>query len=202
MKSITATTVFVLLVFGLSAAPASAGPFRVTLPVVNLEEGHLPAVQTAFEQRFARNVLQLKVVDGSLEFWAGGSGPKALLRLSEVVETLDEVGLRIDTGTWLLKEQEVGVYVSAKDGISEKDLQRAIESFEGAEVEVLGTLLDGHRMCVVLHLHEEIDHAAFRRHLKESGVVIDDLVWGHWKYGWGIKVKDGRHDTGARRKVS
>ena len=202
MKSTTAATVFVLLVFGLSAAPASAGPFRVTLPVVNLTEERLPALQRAFEQRFARDVLQLKVVDGSLEFWAGGSGPKALLRLAEVVEALDEVGLRVDTGTWLLKEQEVGVHVSAKDGISEKDLQRAIESFEGAEVEVLGTLLDGRRMCVVLHLHEEIDYAAFRRHLKESGVVIDDLVWGHWKYGWGIEVKDGGHDTGARRKVS
>ena len=204
MKSTTAATVFVLLAFGLSTAPASAGPFHVTLPVVDLEEGHLPAVQRAFEQRFARNVLQLKIVDGSLEFWAGGTGPKALLRLSEVVEALDEVGLRVDTGTWLLKEQEVGVHVSAKDGISEKDLQRAIESFEGAEVEVLGTLLNGSRMCVVLHLHGEVDHAAFRRHLKESGVAIDDLVWGHWKYGWGIESKDGahRHDTGARRKVS
>ncbi len=204
MKSTTAATVFVLLAFGLSAAPASAGPFHVTLPVVDLEEGHLPAVQRAFEQRFARNVLQLKIVDGSLEFWAGGTGPKALLRLSEVVEALDEVGLRVDTGTWLLKEQEVGVHVSAKDGISEKDLRRAIESFEGAEVEVLSTFLDGSRMCVVLHLHEEVDHAAFRRHLKESGVAIDDLVWGHWKYGWGIEAKDDRHrhDTGARRKVS
>ncbi len=101
MKSTTATTVFVLLIFGLSAAPASAGPFHVTLPVVDLEEGHLPAVQRAFEQRFARNVLQLKIVDGSLEFWAGGAGPKSLLRLSEVVEALDEVGLRVDTGTWL-----------------------------------------------------------------------------------------------------
>ncbi len=204
MKSTTAaTTVFVLLAFGLSTAPASAGPFRVTLPVVDLEQGHLPVVQRAFEQRFARDVLQLKIVDGSLEFWAGGSGPKALLRLSEVVEALAEVGLRVDTGTWLLKEQEVGVHVSAKDGISEKDLRRAIESYEGAEVEVLGTFLDGSRMSVVLHLHGEVDHAAFGRHLKESGVVIEDLVWGHWKYGWGIETKDGRHrhDTGARRKV-
>ncbi len=74
MKSTTATTVFVLLAFGLSTAPASAGPFRVTLPVVDLEQGHLPAVQRAFEQQFARNVLQLKIVDGSLEFWAGGTG--------------------------------------------------------------------------------------------------------------------------------
>ncbi len=102
MKPTTAATVFVLLAFGLSAARASAGPFRVTLPVVDLEEGHLPAVQRAFEQRFACNVLQLKIVDGSLEFWAGGPGPKALLRLSEVVEALAELGLRVDTGTWLL----------------------------------------------------------------------------------------------------
>ena len=202
MKFTTATTVLVLLALGLFAAPASAGPYHVTIPVVGLEESHLPALQKAFEQRFARNVLQLKIVDGSLEFLAGGSGPKALLRLSEVIEVLAEVGLKIDTGTWILKKQDVGVHVSAKDGISEKELHRAIVSFKGAKVEVLGTLLDSSRMCVVIHLKGEVDHAAFRRHLKESGVAIDDLVWGHWKYGWGIETKDGRHrhNTGARLK--
>jgi len=199
-----ATIVFVLLALGLSTAPASAGPYKVTLPVVDLEQAHLPALQKAFEKRFARNVMELKIVDGSLEFFAGGSGPKALLRLSEVIEVLDEVDLKIDTATWILKEQDVGVHVSAKDGISEKELQRTIEAFKGAEVEVLGTLLDSSRMCIVIHLKGEVDHAALRRHLKENGVAIDDLVWGHWKYGWGIETKDGRHrhDTGARRKAS
>lgn len=169
-----ATTLFILLAFGLSAAPASAGPYKVTLPVVNLEQAHLPALQKVFEQRFAHNVMELKIVDGSLEFFAGGSGPKALLRLSEVIEVLAEVGLKIDTGTWILKEQDVGVHVSAKEGISQKELQRTIESFKGAEVEVLGTILDSSRMCVVMHLEGEVDHAAFRRHLKENGVAIDD----------------------------
>ncbi len=115
---------------------------------------------------------------------------------------LKEAKLKVKPETWILKAQQIGVCLSVENAIGSQALKRIFESFEGAEVKVLGTVLLPSRMCVVLHLGAPVDYSAFETQLKKAGLKIDDLVWGHWKYGWGIEGKghDHRHDTGVLLK--
>ena len=201
MKFLLLAGVALLAVPGVSTA-ALAGPFQVSLPVEGLTAAHGPQIEKLFEERFGRNVLQFSVKDGLLEFLAGGESAKSLLQLSAVAEALAGLDLKIQTESWLLKAQEIGFQVSSADGISERELQQILESFEGAEVELLGSLLWKSSLIAVVHVHTEIDLSALRKHLESRSVAIDDLVWGHWKYGWKIGAKDGGHGhaMGARRK--
>jgi hypothetical protein len=142
------------------------------------------------------------VKDGMLEFYAGGESAHAILRLEEVIDAVEAAGLAVDMSSWLLKPQEVGVYVVANSIMTASQLEKAIESFDNATVKVMGILLDENRMCVVLHFSREIDYAAFDRTLKETGILIRGLCWGHWKYGWGFELEGEAqgHRRGARLK--
>ena len=170
-------------------SPASAGPFHISLPIEGLEDENLPAIKELFGQRFGRKVQHLVVKDGMLEFYAGGESAHAILRLEEVIDAVEAAGLAVDMSSWLLKPQEVGVYVVANSIMTASQLEKAIESFDNATVKVMGILLDENRMCVVLHFSREIDYAAFDRTLKETGILIRGLCWGHWKYGWSFELE-------------
>lgn len=179
-----------------------AGPFHMSLPVNGLKAQHGPQVERVFRERFGHNILQLSVKDGLLEFFAGGEGPRSLLHLSAIADALAELELKLETGSWLLKPQEIGFQVRSATGINEQDLKQLFESFEGAEVELIGSLLWKSHMIVVVHVHGEVDLSALREHLRNGSVAIDDQVWGHWQHGWKIGTEAGRHghQMGARSK--
>ncbi len=181
---------------------AYAGPYMFTLPVEGVTEAHLPAVKKIFYARFKRRIQAVGVRGGVISFRAGGDSAKSLMRLGDVIAALKEAKLKVKPETWILKAQQIGVCPSVENAIGSQALKRIFESFEGAEVKVLGTVLLRSRMCVVLHLGAPVDYSAFETQLKKAGLKIDDLVWGHWKYGWGIEGKghDHRHDTGVLLK--
>lgn len=180
-----------------AAAPAFAGPFHLTLPVDGLTAAHSDALITALKGKLGkRSVHAPKVSAGSLEFYGGGEGPKSLVRLSSIQAAVKAAGLTTTPATWTLKAQTVGVTVSTAKPMSTADLRKA---FAGL-AEVSGTLLDRRVLVVVIHLEEPVAFAALTKHLAAHGVTVDDLVWGHWGYGWGFEQKGDHHDdNGATR---
>ena len=64
---------------------------------------------------------------------------------------------------------------------------------------VRSVLAAGDRTLLVVELNTETAYAAIRKSLAGIGVQIDELVWGHWRDGWGIDTpRAGSHIFGAR----
>lgn len=174
---------------------AAAGPFGVTLPIPGITSEQLPRVTQALGERFGRGILEVTIADGVLSFWAGCNGPKDLLHLADVKQTLAAIGLKLDCDGWTLKSQEVGLAIRADRPQSQDEIRQRIESVAGAGARVIGSLLDGDRWCVIVHLEHAVDHRTLTKHLSDGGITLVDLVWGHWKYGYGI-VEPGADEDG------
>ncbi len=185
LKFIVAFVVFFLTL------PAFAGPYEITFPIDGVTSEHQSAISEIFEKRKIDSLL-LKTENGVVRFFTGDYGMESLLKLSDVAEALKEMNLGIRTETWILKEQITGVCLSTEYAIGEKDLDKAIQSFKDVEIKILGTVLIGGQLCKVLHLTAPIDYSNFEAHLEQANIKINDLVWGHWEYGWG--VEGGHHD--------
>ena len=150
---LTASLLTVVLPFSGPVSPPSApdhqsavrGPFSVELPVAGLKPEHQPELEKVLGRAFGRDILELKCAPGRLSFYFGGKGPKSLLRLSDLKAALSQTGLKLDRRSWILMEQEVGLYVSAAEGIGDGALKKLLEGIGDAQVEVLGMLLDGSR---------------------------------------------------------
>ncbi|NRA96979.1 MAG: hypothetical protein HRU14_12300 [Planctomycetes bacterium] len=209
---LTASLLTVVLPFSGPVSPPSApdhqsavrGPFSVELPVAGLKPEHQPELEKVLGRAFGRDILELKCAPGRLSFYFGGKGPKSLLRLSDLKAALSQTGLKLDRRSWILMEQEVGLYVSAAEGIGDGALKKLLEGIGDAQVEVLGMLLDGSRACVVVELDGELAFDRLEKALGSGTVAITNLAWGHWKYGWGITGEGDhghRHRVGARLKV-
>ena len=183
-----------------AGAAAFAGPYHVELPVRGLTAEHLDEVRKALSDAMGRNVLQVKCTDGVLSFHAGGEGPKALLRMGDLSKALAKAKLRLDPDSWMLKPQAIGLCVTADKGISVKQLREVLQGIKGVDLKVLGSILDGTRLCVVVELEKEAAYETLRKGLESSGVTIVDLVWGHWKYGWNIGDPHS-HEVGARLRA-
>ena len=178
------------------------GPFGFSLPVEGLTEKNLPAVKKILNDRFGHAIMGVGAENGTLHFYAGADSPKSLLRLSEIREALQAAGLTVKSDQWTLKAQEIGLCLSAEETLPASEVKEAIESFPGVKTQVLGSILDGSSLCLVVHLEGEADYNDLREWLERKGLQIDDLMWGHWKYGWKISGDaPHRHDTGMRRKT-
>ena len=173
--------------------PVYAGPYEITFPIDEVTGKTHSEIEKIFEKKNIEILPNsLKVENGVIRFVTGGQSMESLLKLSDVSQVLREIGLEIKTKTWQLKEQIIGICLSTHYAIGEKVLDEAIQSFPDGEIKVLGTVLIGSQLCKILHLSSPIDYSDFEAHLAQSNVKINDLVWGHWKWGWG--VEGGHHD--------
>lgn len=202
------STLTVVALLGISheshSATAALGPFHFSLPIIVADgKGKAQDAVDVVTKAYGHSLLDVKVKDGMLTCFAGGDGPKALFRLGELQKVLAGAGVRCERSEWEIKAQEVGLCLSATNPISMADLDAALESIPGVEGHVIGSILDGSRLCVVLELEEAVGYDDLTRHLKSKDLRVDDFVWGHWKYGWKIEGEAGHrhgHDNGFARR--
>jgi len=163
-----------------------------TIPIVGIDEDSLPALVVAFQDVLGnRNFLHPEVKDGELLFYGGGGGPKALLRLEQVTEAIKLAGFKSNRSRWRLKPQILGISLSSRDGIKTTDVISALKAIEGVSVE--DSLLIGDRTYHVVHLGSAIHYSDLVANISESKLELDDLLWGHWKYGWEIEEDEHGH---------
>ena len=173
--------------------PLFAGPYQFSLPVVGVTQEDLPALKKNFSPKFGR----VHVEGGVIEFVAGGGGPASLLKLSDMRAALQAAHLQVNPALWILKEQELGIFLTAEEMPAPPAIKTIVESFVGGEVQVLGTVLIEGSNCQVLHLGTPIDYLAFERHVQQEELMIEDLIWGHWAAGWGIEGAGPHSEEGA-----
>ena len=180
----------------LAMSPASTGPFLFTIPVVGISADSLPALKTAFVEVLGeRGFLEPGVKEGELKFWGGGGGPRELLSLSDVTAAVKKAGFKVDRSLWKLKEQMLGVSLSSKEGVKTSDVIAALGAIKKVSIE--DSLLIGGRTYHVIHLDSSINYGDFVSGLRKSNLEVDDLLWGHWKYGWEIDDGDHAHSHDA-----
>lgn len=197
---------FAVVAPALLAGTVAAGPFHLTLPAPALAGRDEAAFLAQVAEQLGRKVHDLRLRDGHFECLAGGEGPRALVRLSDFAAAVTSAGASLDgvAGDWILPAQELGLAVSAagEDGaIERQELERVLASFAPGGVKVKGVVLAGAKFVVVVGLERDAGLAALRAHLAAGGVRLDDLVFGHWKAGFGIDEGPGHsHRNGARRR--
>jgi len=174
------------------SSPVALGPFMFTIPVIGISENSLPALEVAFHEVLGdRNFLHPEVKDGELLFYGGGGGPKALLRLEQVTEAVKLAGFKVDQGLWRLKSQMMGVSLSSKEGAKTSEVIAALKTIEGVSVE--DSLLFGDQTYHVIHLERATNYGDLVAIIGKSKLEVDDLLWGHWKYGWEIEEDEHGH---------
>ncbi len=192
MKSLIISLAVICVGYCWGSTPVALGPFMFTIPVVGISENSLPALEVAFHEVLGnRNFLHPEVKDGELLFYGGGGGPKALLRLEQVTEAVKLAGFKVDRTVWRLKPQMLGISLSSRDGIKTTDVIAALKAIEGVSVE--DSLLIGDRTYHVVHLGSAIHYGDLVANISESKLELDDLLWGHWKYGWEIEEDEHGH---------
>jgi hypothetical protein len=126
-----------------------------------------------------------------LLFYGGGGGPKALLRLEQVTEAVKLAGFKVDQGLWRLKSQMMGVSLSSKEGAKTSEVIATLKTIEGVSVE--DSLLFGDQTYHVIHLERATNYGDLVAIIGKSKLEVDDLLWGHWKYGWEIEEDEHGH---------
>lgn len=195
MKSVIISLAVICGVYCWSTPPVALGPFMFTIPVVGIHEDSLPALEVAFHQVLGdENYLQLAVKEGELHFYGGAGGGKALLSLMKVTEAVNQAGFEIDPTAWRLKPQMLGISLSSKGGVKTTEVIAALKSIE--EVSIKDSLLIGETTYHVIHLGRAIRYSDLIASIGEFELELDDLLWGHWKYGWEIEEDGHGHDMG------
>lgn len=180
---------------GVTGDQPERGPYHFTVPVPELKAAHAEAVTAALLAEFGEHsLLEIQVLDGALEFYAGGDGPQALLRLSHLERALAAEGFSLHRRPWLLRDQALGLKLGSKSVVGGPALKEAIAGIEGATL--LGELLDHGQMVLVVEFEQSIHWSALSKQLAGVGVSIDDMLWGHWKYGWGLEPAHHAHECG------
>jgi hypothetical protein len=192
MKSLIISMAVICVSYSWGSSPVALGPFMFTIPVVGIDEDSLPALVVAFQDVLGnRNFLHPEVKDGELLFYGGGGGPKALLRLEQVTEAIKLAGFKSNRSRWRLKPQMLGISLSAKDGIKTSEVIAALKAIK--EISVEDSLLIGDRTYHVVHLGSAIHYGDLVANISKSKLELDDLLWGHWKYGWEIEEDEHGH---------
>jgi hypothetical protein len=192
MKTLFLMVALVTACLCLAMPSVVTGPFLFSIPVVGISENALPALEDAFDEVIGeRNCLQPEVKDGELHFYSGGGGPKALLSLEQVTEAINQAGFKVDRTLWRLKPQMLGISLSSKEGVKTAGVIAALRAIE--EVSVEDSLLIGDTTYHVIHLGRAINYSDFVAGIGESKLEVDDLLWGHWKYGWEIEEDEHGH---------
>ena len=192
MKSLIISMAVICVGYCWGSSPVELGPFMFTIPVVGISEDSLPALEDAFQDVLGdRNFLHPEVKEGELHFYGGGGGPKALLRLEQVTEAVKLAGFKVDQGLWRLKSQMMGVSLSSKEGAKTSEVIAALKTIEGVSVE--DSLLFGDQTYHVIHLERATNYGDLVAIIGKSKLEVDDLLWGHWKYGWEIEEDEHGH---------
>jgi hypothetical protein len=192
MKSVIISLAVICVGYCWGSSPVALGPFMFTIPVIGISENSLPALEVAFHEVLGdRNFLHPEVKDGELLFYGGGGGPKALLRLEQVTEAVKLAGFKVDQGLWRLKSQMMGVSLSSKEGAKTSEVIAALKTIEGVSVE--DSLLFGDQTYHVIHLERATNYGDLVAIIGKSKLEVDDLLWGHWKYGWEIEEDEHGH---------
>jgi len=192
MKSLIISLAVICVGYCWGSTPVTLGPFMFTIPVVGISEDSLPALEVAFHEVLGdRNFLHPEIKDGELHFYGGGGGPKALLSLEKVTTAVNQAGFKVDRSVWRLKPQMLGISLSSKDGVKTTEVIAALEAIE--EVSFEDSLLIGDRTYHVIHLGRAIHYSDLVAGIGESKLELDDLLWGHWKYGWEIEEDEHGH---------
>ena len=192
MKTLFLMVALVTTCLCLAMPPVVTGPFLFTIPVVGISENSLPALEDAFHEVIGeRNCLHPEVKDGELHFYGGGGGPKALLSLEQVTEAINRAGFKVDQTLWRLKSQMMGVSLSSKEGAKTSEVIAALKTIEGVSVE--DSLLIGDQTYHVIHLDSSINYGDLVSDIRKSKLEVNDLLWGHWKYGWEIEEDEHGH---------
>jgi hypothetical protein len=190
MKSLIISLAVICVGYCWGSSPVALGPFMFTIPVVGISEDSLPALEDAFQDVLGdRNFLQPEVKEGELHFYGGGGGFKALLTLEKVMAAVNRAGFKVDRTVWRLKPQMLGISLSSKDGIKTSEVIAALKAIK--EVSVEDSLLIGDRTYHVVHLGSAIHYGDLVAGIEKSKLEVDDLLWGHWKYGW--EIEEGEH---------
>ena len=193
MKSLIISMAVICVGYCWGSSPVVLGPFMFTIPVEGISEDSLPALEDAFQDVLGdRNFLHPEVKEGELLFYGGGGGPKALLRIEQVTEAITLAGFKSNRSRWRLKPQMLGISLSAKDGIKTSEVIAALKAIK--EISVEDSLLIGDRTYHVIHLDSAIHYSDLVANISESKLELDDLLWGHWKYGW--EIEEDEHGLG------
>ena len=192
MKSLIISMAVICVGYCWGSSPVELGPFMFTIPVVGISEDSLPALEDAFQDVLGdRNFLHPEVKEGELHFYGGGGGFKALLRLEQVTEAVKLAGFKVDQGLWRLKSQMMGVSLSSKEGAKTSEVIATLKTIEGVSVE--DSLLFGDQTYHVIHLERATNYGDLVAIIGKSKLEVDDLLWGHWKYGWEIEEDEHGH---------
>lgn len=172
----------------------SWGPYTIEIPMRGLTPAHQEAAEKLlmpmeFEWGGVYNV---RSGHGVLTFATGARSESFLLYLSEIQSVVAELDLDFDLNAWVLKPQMMAFAVSAERALSVAGIRPVLPG-------VRSVLAAGDRTLLVVELDTETEYVAIRKSLEGIGVRIDDLVWGHWRDGWGIDTpRAGEHIFGAR----
>lgn len=192
MKSLIIALAVIGTCLCLGSSPVALGPFLFTIPVVGISESSLPALEDAFHELLGdRNFLHPEIKDGELHFYGGGGGFKALLTLEKVTAAVKLAGFKVDRTLWRLKPQMLGISLSSKEGAKTTEVIAALKAIE--EVSIEDSLLIGDTTYHVIHLGRATNYLDLVAGIGESKLEVDDLLWGHWKYGWEIEEDEHGH---------
>ena len=190
MKSVSICLAVVCSCFCWGSSPVALGPFLFTIPIVGIGEDSLPALEESFREMLGdRGFLEPKIKDGELHFWGGGGGSRALLSLEQVTEAVKRAGFQVDQSVWRLKGQMMGISLSSKEGAKTSEVVAALKTIEGVSVE--DSLLIGKQTYHVIHFERALNYFDLVAGIGKSKLGVDDLLWGHWKYGW--QIDEGEH---------
>ena len=192
MKSLIISMAIICVGYCWGSSPVVLGPFMFTIPVVGISEDSLPALEDAFHEVLGeRGFLEPGVKDGELHFWGGGGGPKALLTLKKVTTAVNQAGFKVDRSLWRLKSQKLGISLSSKEGAKTSAVIAALGAIEKVSIE--DSLLIGDQTYHVIHLDSSINYGDLVSEIRKSKLEVNDLLWGHWKYGWEIEEDEHGH---------
>lgn len=192
MKSWIISLTVICTCLCLGSSPVALGPFLFSIPIVGISENSVAALEDAFHEVIGeRNCLHPEVKDGELHFYGGGGGPKALLSLEKVTAAVKLAGFKVDRTLWRLKPQMLGISLSSKEGVKTTEVIAALGAIE--EVSVEDSLLIGDTTYHVIHLGRATNYSDFVAAIGKSKLEVDDLLWGHWKYGWEIEEDEHGH---------
>lgn len=192
MKSLIISLAVICVGYCWGSTPVTLGPFMFTIPVIGIGENSLPALEDAFHEVLGdRNFLHPEVKDGELLFYGGGGGPKALLRLEQVTEAIELAGFKVDRSLWRLKSQMLGISLSSKEGAKTSEVIAALGAIEKVSIE--DSLLIGDQTYHVIHLERATNYGDLVSDIRKSKLEVNDLLWGHWKYGWEIEEDEHGH---------
>ncbi|HIA28451.1 MAG TPA: hypothetical protein EYN79_10150 [Planctomycetes bacterium] len=192
MKTLFLLVALVATCLCLAMPPVVTGPFLFSIPIVGISENSVPVLEDAFHELLGdRNFLHPEIKDGELHFYGGGGGFKALLTLEKVTAAVKLAGFKVDRTLWRLKPQMLGISLSSKEGVKTTEVIAALGAIE--EVSVEDSLLIGDTTYHVIHLGRATNYSDFVAAIGESKLEVDDLLWGHWKYGWEIEEDEHGH---------